>query len=187
MPTDNSPLPVAVVTGTALPAAGAAGAAAAVPSPSPTATAPAPGAAPAARTPSSAAPPPSPPPQRPGTVRLPAAMLPRTDLTRAAVLATDPTVLGGIGEPPLLCGPQEDLVLMTLRRTWQSAVLIGPVTLRRDFAGFDLASLAAGTPLGDALVTTVTGSAPPGPAGVDRVTELAAAVGVLEEWTRLAR
>lgn len=120
-------------------------------------------------------------------VRLPAAMLARTDLTRAAVLATDPAVLGGIGEPTLLCGPQEDLVLMTVRRTWQSAALVGPVTLRRDFAGFDLASLAVGTPLGDTLVTTVTGGPPPGPTGVERVTELAAAVGLLEEWTRSAR
>ncbi|WP_410641418.1 class F sortase [Amycolatopsis sp. lyj-346] len=78
--------PVAVVTGTALPAAGAAGAAASVPSPSPTATVPAAPAAPAAQTPSSTTPspsPPPPPPQRPGTVRLPAggtATLVRQDL-----------------------------------------------------------------------------------------------------------
>ncbi|MBE8517556.1 class F sortase [Amycolatopsis sp. H6(2020)] len=88
--------PVAVVTGTALPAAGAAGAAAAVPSPSPTATAPATPAAPAAQTPSSAAPPPSPPPQRPGTVRLPAggtATLVRKDLGPGGELPV-PTDLG---------------------------------------------------------------------------------------------
>ncbi|WP_086840267.1 class F sortase [Amycolatopsis kentuckyensis] len=88
--------PVAVVTGTALPAAGAAGAAAAVPSPSPTATAPTPGAAPAARTPSSAPPPPSPPPQRPGTVRLPGggtATLVRKDLGPGGELPV-PTDLG---------------------------------------------------------------------------------------------
>jgi len=64
--------PVAVVTGTALPAAGAGGAAASVPSPSPAATAPATPAAPAAQTPSSASSPAPPPTQRPGTVRLPA-------------------------------------------------------------------------------------------------------------------
>lgn len=88
--------PVAVVTGTALPAAGAAGAAAAVPSPSPTATAPTAPAAPAAQTPSSAAPPPSPPPQRPGTVRLPAggtATLVRRDLGPGGELPV-PTDLG---------------------------------------------------------------------------------------------
>ncbi|MEV6874689.1 class F sortase [Amycolatopsis sp. NPDC051128] len=91
--------PVAVVTGTALPAAGAAGAAAPVPSPSPTATAPA---APAAQTPSSAAPPPSPPsppsppPQQPGTVRLPGggtATLVRKDLGPGGELPV-PTDLG---------------------------------------------------------------------------------------------
>ncbi|MET8847563.1 class F sortase [Amycolatopsis sp. NPDC004625] len=85
--------PVAVVTGTALPAAGAAGAAAPVPSPSPTATAPA---APAAQTPSPAAPPPSPPPQRPNTLRLPAggtATLVRTDLGPGGELPV-PTDLG---------------------------------------------------------------------------------------------
>ena len=85
--------PVAVVTGTALPAAGAAGAAAPVPSPFPPATAPA---APAAQTPSAAAPPPSPPPQRPGTLRLPeggTATLVRKDLGPGGELPV-PTDLG---------------------------------------------------------------------------------------------
>ncbi|MGW3959307.1 class F sortase [Amycolatopsis sp. NPDC005003] len=94
--------PMAVVTGTALPAAGAGGAAASVPSPSPAATASAAPAAPAAQTPSSApsAPSPSspapPPPQRPGTVRLPdggTATLVRKDLGPGGELPV-PTDLG---------------------------------------------------------------------------------------------
>ena len=120
-------------------------------------------------------------------VRLPAAMLGRTDLSRAAVLARDPAVLGTGPGPTLVCGPQEDLVLLTLRRTWQTAALVGPVTFRRDFAGLDLPSLAVGVPLGDTLVTAATGAPPPGPAGVDRSTELAAASGLLDDWTRYAR
>ncbi|HZI98336.1 MAG TPA: hypothetical protein VFD41_12505 [Actinomycetales bacterium] len=120
-------------------------------------------------------------------VWLPGSMLERVDLTRAAVLAADPNVLGDLGGPVLLCGPQEDLVLVTVRRTWQALPLEGPLTLRRDFAGFDLPTLAVGTPLGSTLVQNVTGSPPPGPSGVDRELELSAATGFLDDWTRFTR
>lgn len=120
-------------------------------------------------------------------VWLPGSMLERVDLSRAAVLATDPDVLGGLGGPALLCGPQEDLVLVTVRRTWQARPLEGPLTLRRDFPGFDLATLAVRTPLGATLVEAVTGSPPLGPSGVDRELELSAAVGLLDDWTRFTR
>ncbi len=77
-------------------------------------------------------------------------------------------------------------MLLTARRTWQASALTGPVTLRRDFAGFDLPSLAVGTPLGDDLVAQATGASPGGP-DVDRELELAAATGLLDDWTRYAR
>lgn len=119
-------------------------------------------------------------------VWVPGSMLDRLDLGHAALLATDPSALQDVGGPALLCGPQDDLVLLTARRTWQAAPLTGPVTLRRDFAGFDLPSLAVGTPLGDDLVAQVTGTSPGGP-DVDRELELAAATGLLDDWTRYAR
>ncbi|WP_298460917.1 hypothetical protein [uncultured Cellulomonas sp.] len=120
-------------------------------------------------------------------VWLPGSMLGRVDLSRAAVLAVDPAALGDLDGPALLCGPRDDLVLVTVRRTWQATALAGPLTLRRDFAGFDLPSLAVGSPLGDALVLAVTGAAPRGPSGVDRELELAAATGLLDDWTRYTR
>jgi hypothetical protein len=146
-------------------------------------------------------------------VWLPGSMLDRIDTSRAALLATDAAVLGDVGgaggaggavgaggaggadaggaagaaRPTLLCAPKDDLVLLTLRRTWQVGALEGPLTLRRDFAGFDLASLAIGIPLGDRLVEDVTGSPPPGPTDVDRSLELGAATGLIDDWTRHAR
>jgi hypothetical protein len=120
-------------------------------------------------------------------VRLPGRLFERLDLTTTAVLAADPSRLGAIGEPPLICGHDDDLVLVTLRRSWQARPLVGPVTLRRDFAGFDVLTLAIGEGLGDTLVAEVTGSALPGPPGVDRRNELDAAVGFLHEWTRYGR
>lgn len=120
-------------------------------------------------------------------VWLPGSMIDRVDTSRAALLATDPGALADVGGPTLLCAPQDDLVLLTLRRTWQAGALEGPLTFRRDFPGFDLASLAIGVPLGDQLVDDVTGSPPPGPADVDRTLELGAATGLLDEWTRHAR
>ena len=121
------------------------------------------------------------------TVWLSGAMLDRIDTTRAALLATDPAVLADIGGPTIVCGPTADLALLTVRRTWQVDPVQGPLTFRRDFAGFDLPSLAVGRPLGDELVRDITGVAPPGPAGVDRSVELAAALGLLDDWTRHAR
>ncbi|MFV0524141.1 MAG: hypothetical protein ACK5RL_06555 [Acidimicrobiales bacterium] len=120
-------------------------------------------------------------------LRIPGRMFERFDLTRAAVLAADPARLGAIGSAPLVCGPDEDLVLLTLRRTWQARPLTGPVTLRRDFAGFDLLTLATGTPMGDDLVEQVTGSPPPNLGSIDRGAELDAATGLLAEWTRYGR
>ena len=118
-------------------------------------------------------------------VWLSGSMLDRIDLGHAAVLATDPAALTEPG-PGLLCGPYDDLVLLTARRTWQAGPLSGPVTLRRDFEGFDLASLAVQTPLGRDLVEDVTGFRPEGPV-MDRELELAAATGLLDDWTRYAR
>ena len=77
--------------------------------------------------------------------------------------------------------------MLLLRRSWLDRPLVGEVSLRRDFAGFDLPSLATGTLLPLDLVASVTGAPAPGPAGVDREREFAAAVAALAEWTRYAQ
>ncbi|MFE9692371.1 hypothetical protein [Micromonospora sp. NPDC005806] len=118
-------------------------------------------------------------------VWLPGSALEQLDTSRTALLATDPAVLGRPGQPSLLCAPRDDLVLLTVRRTWQTVDLSAPITLRRDFAGFDLASLAVGHPLGDEVLAAI--GAAPGPAGVDRELELGAAAGLLDDWTAQAR
>ena len=120
-------------------------------------------------------------------VRIPGRMFERLDLTHTAVLATDPARLGAIGQPTLICGHDEDLVLITLRRTWQARPMMGPVTLRRDFVGFDPLTLAVNDLLGDDLVQDVTGSPPADLGGVDRRAELNAAAGFMDDWTRYGR
>ena len=116
--------------------------------------------------------------------------LARMDTSRAAVLATDPAALpepGDAASPPVLCGPDEQLTLVLLRRSWAREALLGDVRLVRTFRGFDAPSLAARRLLPLDLVTRVLRAAPPDEPGVGRGPELAAALDVLDSWTRYAR
>ena len=110
----------------------------------------------------------------------------RLDTSAAAVLTTDSSRLG---EKPktLACGPREDLVLLMLRRSWQTDAMVGPLTLRRDFAGFDLFTLATGREQAGSLISRLGLEADTPPPPVDRADELAAALTVLEDWTRYSR
>ena len=106
------------------------------------------------------------------------------------MLATDPAALpvpGDAASPPVLCGPDEQLTLVLLRRSWAREALLSDVVLARTFRGFDAPSLAARRLLPLDLVTRVLGTAPPDEPGVGRGPELAAALDVLDSWTRYAR
>lgn len=122
-------------------------------------------------------------------VRTTGSMLARIDTATAGVLSADPAALpaADAGEPCLVCGPEEDVALVVLRRSWAATALVSGVTLRRDFAGFDLPSLATGTllPL-DLLDQVIDGAVPAGPLGVDRAAEFAAALDAFGAWTRHA-
>lgn len=114
--------------------------------------------------------------------------LSRMDTTRAAVLSTSPAALPA--QPPasgaaLVCGPDEPLAVILLRRSWARDELLSEVSLRRRFTGFDSASLAARTLLPLDLATVILrGQAPPDVPGVVRTGEFAAALDVLDDWTR---
>ena len=113
--------------------------------------------------------------------------LPHLDTSRAGVLSTSPQALPAPppGGAALSCGPDEPLTVVLLRRSWGRAALLSEVSLRRDFAGFDTASLAARTLLPLDLVTAVLGGAqPPDVPGVQRAPEFSAALDTLDEWTR---
>lgn len=118
--------------------------------------------------------------------------LSRMDTTRAAVLSTSATAIpagppepGTQQETGLVCGPEEPLAVVLLRRSWGRDALTSEVSLQRRFVGFDDASLAARTLLPLDLVTTILGgAAPPDVPGVLRTAEFAAALDILDEWTR---
>ncbi|MEQ1955836.1 hypothetical protein [Mesorhizobium sp. CN2-181] len=135
---------------------------------------------------------------RPGQIRqaaimagdcyaIPAQAFHRMDKSAIALLSTTPLPSGDIDACLAGCRPEEPLIMLVLERTWQTFELVSEVTLRRDFDGFDLPSLAAGTLMPVSVIQTVTGSPPPGPADVERSGEFKAARGYLEEWTRFAR
>jgi hypothetical protein len=119
-------------------------------------------------------------------------VLDRMDTTRAAVLSTDPAALpppdAATAEPPrLVCGPDEPLTVVLLKRSWAREPLLADVSLSRAFRGFDVPSLAARTLLPLDLVQRILGAAPPDEPGVGRAAELAAALDILDSWTRHGR
>jgi hypothetical protein len=118
--------------------------------------------------------------------RIPGSALPRLDTSATALLSTSPAALAPDGPPALLCRAEEDLALITLRTSGQSRALTGPITLRRDFLGFDAASLATRRRLPSSLLDTL-GVPAVADVGLDRDAEFSAALGVLDEWTRYAR
>lgn len=111
--------------------------------------------------------------------------LQRLDTTRAAVLSTSDSALPtDAAEPGLVCGPNEPLAVVLLRRSWGRDALKSQVSLHRRFAGFDASSLAARTLLPLDLVTAILSGPPPDVPGVLRTAEFTAALNILDEWTR---
>lgn len=116
-------------------------------------------------------------------------MLDRMDLGSAARLSTTPLDLDAVGVPKLVCGPEEDVIVVLLRRSWMRRTLVTDITLRRDFAGFDSPSLATERLLPVEVLTHVLGrpeSEVVGVPGVDREFEFTAALETLKGWLRFA-
>jgi hypothetical protein len=117
--------------------------------------------------------------------------LSRIDTSRAAVLSTSPDALPA-GPPAsgaaLVCGPDDPLTVILLRRSWSREPLLSGVRLIRGFAGFDSASLAARTLLPLDLVGAMLepGRTVPDVPGVGRGQEFVAALDTLDAWTRHA-
>jgi hypothetical protein len=86
-----------------------------------------------------------------------------------------------------VCGPDEPLTVVLLKRSWAREPLLADVSLSRAFRGFDVPSLAARTLLPLDLVQRILGAAPPDEPGVGRAAELAAALDILDSWTRHGR
>ena len=106
-----------------------------------------------------------------------------------SLIRVDADVLDVQTEPAagFCCGSKEPLLLIQLRGMWLDATLTRNVTLRRDFQGFDVASLAAGVLLpievddGTARLHVTEGGIR---RDIDRYGEFDAAVKVLGEWLR---
>jgi hypothetical protein len=122
------------------------------------------------------------------TFRTTGAMLQRMDTSSAALLSTIPASGADATCPALLCGSQDDVIVLVLKWTCQRKKLIGEVTLRRDFVGFDLPSLATERLLPAGVLDRVLD---PGEridvAGLVRDEEFAAALETIGGWTRYAR
>lgn len=109
------------------------------------------------------------------------------DTSRTAVLSTNPAALpaAGPGAPPrLICGPDEPLTLVLLKRSWAREAMLKDVALTRTFVGFDAPSLAARRLLPLDLVARILGTSAPTVSGVGRGPEFAAALDILDSWTR---
>jgi hypothetical protein len=104
------------------------------------------------------------------------------DLTGAGRLSTAPLDADEAGVPGFRCGPDEDVVIVTLRRSTVDVPVTETITLRRDFAGFDVMSLAARRLLPPELF----GGPSDGPAGVDRSREFSFASETFTGWLRYA-
>lgn len=123
---------------------------------------------------------------------LPGDALSRIDTSRVAVLSTSPDALPAdapAGGAALVCGPDDPLTVILLRRSWAREPLLSGVRLLRGFAGFDAGSLAARTLLPLDLVRAMLGpgEAPlPDVPGIGRAAEFAAALETLDLWTRHA-
>lgn len=116
-------------------------------------------------------------------VRTTGSMLDAMDLSAAALLSTAPPAADG-ESCAFRCGPEDDVAVVTLRHNTVDVPLSAPVTLRRDFAGFDVISLATGRLLPPELF----GGAPEAPVspGVDRSREFDYANDLLTGWLRYA-
>lgn len=83
------------------------------------------------------------------------------------------------------CGKDEDVVVLVFSQVWLDRELVGGITFRRDFEGFDAPSLGAGVLLPPRVIETLTGEL------VDtsrrRDAEFRFAARLLEDWTRYAR
>lgn len=109
-------------------------------------------------------------------------MLAAMDLSAAGRLST--AELDTLDDRPVFrCGPEDDVAVVTLRRSTVDVQLSEPISLRRDFAGFDPMSLAARRLLPPELF----GAAPAGPAGVDRSREFAFALDTVTGWLRYSQ
>ena len=102
--------------------------------------------------------------------------------TSAQALPASPPASGAA----LVCGPDDPLTVVLLRRSWGREPLISGVSLSRRFAGFDDASLAARTLLPLDLVSAMLGGPAPDVPGVGRAQEFTAALDTLDAWTRHA-
>lgn len=114
-------------------------------------------------------------------IRTTSSMLDAMDLSAAGKLST--VASGDDDAPPFPCGPEHDVAVVTLRRNTVDVSLTGPVTLRRDFAGFDAISLATRR----MLPAELFGAASSGPSGVDRSREFSYATEVFTDWLRFAQ
>jgi len=111
----------------------------------------------------------------------------RMDATSVALLSTTPLPSEDLDVCLADCAPEDHLIVVVLSRTWQRFDYVADITLRRDFPGFDLPSLATGKLLPAAVVEAATGALPEGPADLDRSEEFEAAKALLADWTRFAR
>ena len=117
-------------------------------------------------------------------IRTTGSMLGAMDLSSAGRLSTSPLESGDDdGAPAFRCGPEDDVAVVTLRRNTVDVALSEPVTLRRDFAGFDVMSLAVRR----LLPAELFGGTSAGPAGLDRSREFAFANDVFTRWLRFAQ
>ncbi|MCB9947520.1 MAG: hypothetical protein H6842_06810 [Rhodospirillaceae bacterium] len=115
------------------------------------------------------------------------AMLARVDTSQAGKLSTTPPAQDADGDCLLVCGPEEDVIMVVLRRSWQRSKLVGDITLRRDFQGFDEASLATGTLLPLDFLGRILPSPPAPDPGIDRHDEFRTAMDVFTSWMQYAR
>jgi hypothetical protein len=114
-------------------------------------------------------------------------MLARMKLDAAARLSTAPLDLDEDGVPCLPCGPEEDVMIMILQRSWMRRTLVSSITLRRDFVGFDSPCLATDRLLPVDVLARVLkkpASEVEGVPGVDRQQEFRAARDILTSWLR---
>ncbi|MFO1026470.1 MAG: hypothetical protein U1E70_14950 [Acetobacteraceae bacterium] len=115
-------------------------------------------------------------------------MLRQMDTSSAALLSAVPAEGAASACPALVCGPEEDVVVLLLKRSWQRKKLVSDVTLRRDFLGFDLPSLATERLLPEGVLDRLLDAGERiSDGGVERGEEFAAALETLAGWTRYAR
>ena len=111
-------------------------------------------------------------------------MLARMDLSAAAQLSTAPLPTDDAGEPCMLCGPEEDVAVVLLSQTWMRRTLTSQLSLRRDFLGFDLPSLATDRLLPYKVLDAILGTPISEPANLDRQQEFVAARETLNTWLK---